>query len=79
MKKVHVEVPYFAGTIDAHVFSDWLASLESYFEGYDMSDESRVSFAIMKFIGQAQIWWRDVKYDCRCARQPLIVRWDDMK
>ena len=79
MKKVHVEVPYFAGTSDAHVFSDWLASLESYFEGYDMSDESRVSFAIMKFIGQAQIWWRDVKYDCRCARQPLIVRWDDMK
>ena len=79
MKKVRVEVPYFAGTIDAHVFSDWLASLESYFEGYDMSDESRVSFAIMKFIGQAKIWWRDVEYDCRCARQPPIVRWDDMK
>ena len=45
MKKVHVEVPNFAGTIDPHVFSDWLASLESHFEGYDMSDESRVSFA----------------------------------
>ena len=53
MKKVRVEVTYFAGTIDAYVFSDWLASLESYFEGYDMSDESRVNFAIMKFIGQA--------------------------
>ena len=53
MKKVHVEVPYLAGTIDAYVFSDWLASLESYFEGYDMSNESRVNFAIMKFIGQA--------------------------
>ena len=68
MKKVCVEVPDFARTIDPHVFSDWLASLESYFEGYDMSDESRVSFAIMKFIGQAQIWWRDVEYDCQCAR-----------
>ena len=42
MKKVRVEVPNFAGTIDPLVFSDWLASLESYFEGYDMSDESRV-------------------------------------
>ena len=60
MKKVRVEVPYFAGTIDAHVFSDWLASLESYFEGYDIPDESRVSFAIMEFIGQTQIWWIDV-------------------
>ena len=79
MKKVRVEVPDFARTIDPHVFSDWLASLESYFEGYDVSDESRVSFAIMKFIGQAQIWWRDVKYDCQCARQPPIVRCDDMK
>ena len=79
MKKVRVEVPNFAGTIDPHVFSDWLASLESHFEGYDMSDESRVSFAIMKFIGQAQIWWRDVEYDCQCARQPPIVRCDDMK
>ena len=44
-----------------------------------MSDESRVSFAIMKFIEQAQIWWRDVEYDRRCARQPPIVGWDDMK
>ena len=49
MKEVCVEVPYFVGTI----FLDWLASLENYFEGYDMFDESSVSFAIMKFIGQA--------------------------
>ena len=53
MKKVRVEVPYFAGVIDACVFSIWLASLESYFEGHDMFDESSVNFAIMKFIGQA--------------------------
>uniref|UniRef100_A0A7N2KQN2 Uncharacterized protein n=1 Tax=Quercus lobata TaxID=97700 RepID=A0A7N2KQN2_QUELO len=46
MKKVHVEVPYFAGTIDAHVFSDWLASLESYFEGYDMPDESWPNYKV---------------------------------
>ena len=44
-----------------------------------MSEERRVSFAIMKFIEQAQIWWRDVEYDRRCARQPPIVGWDDMK
>ena len=53
MKNVRVEVPYFVGTTDAFVFSNWLASLESYFEGYDMFDESSASFAIMKFIGQA--------------------------
>ena len=44
-----------------------------------MPDESRVSFAIMEFIGQTQIWWIDVEYDRQCARQPPIVRQDYMK
>ncbi|GMY33688.1 Transposon Ty3-G Gag-Pol polyprotein [Fagus crenata] len=78
-KKVRVEVPDFAGKIYPQVFSDWLASLERYFEWYDMSDERRVRFAIMKLIGQAQIWWTGGEYDCRYAGQPPIVRWDDMK
>jgi hypothetical protein len=53
--------------------------LERYFEWYDMSDERRVRFAIMKLIGHAQIWWTGVEYDRRCAGQTPIVRSDDMK
>ena len=61
MKKVRVEVPYFAGTIDAYVFSDWLASLESYFEGYDMSDESKVQFCYY------EIYWTSLDLVERCG------------
>ena len=44
-----------------------------------MSDERNVRFAVMKLIGQAQIWWTGVEYDHRGARQPHIVKWDDTK
>ena len=36
--------------LDSHVISNWLASLEGYFELYDISNERRVRFAIMKLI-----------------------------
>ena len=44
-----------------------------------MSDERNVRFAVMKLIGQAQIWWTGVEYDHRGTRQPHIVKWDDTK
>ena len=61
MKKVRVEVPYFVGTIDACVFSDWLASLESYFEGYDISDESTICFFYY------EIYWTSLDLVERCG------------
>lgn len=56
MKKVHIEVSDFARTIDLQAFLDWLAALERNFDWYDMLDETWVWFAIMKVVGQAQIW-----------------------
>ena len=68
-KKVRVEVLDFDGRIDPQVLLD-LPTLERYFDWYDMSDERNVRFAVMKLIGQAQIWWTGVEYDHRGARQP---------
>lgn len=78
-KKVRLEVIYFAGKIDYQVYLDWLASWDGYFTWYDVSDERKVKFAIIKLVGQAQICWRDVGNDCRLAEQPPIVMWDYMK
>ena len=78
-KKIRVEVPNVEGRIDPQVFLDQLASLERYFDQYDMFDERNVRFAVMKLIGQAQIWWTGVEYAHRGARQPHIVKWDDTK
>jgi hypothetical protein len=77
-KKVRLEVLDFAGKIDYH-YVDWLASWDGYFAMYDVSDERRVKFAIIKLVGQALICWRNVGNDCQLAEQPPIVMWDYMK
>ena len=56
-KKVRMEVPNFEGRVDPTIFSDWLASIEEYFDWYDMSDDRRVRFAKMKLVGLAKVWW----------------------
>lgn len=77
-KKVRVDIPDFDGIIDPKVFSDWLAILEHYFDWYDMTDERKAKFAVMKLVGQAQIWWTGVEHDFRLAGQ-LDLMWEEMK
>lgn len=64
-KKIKMEVPDFEGKVDPTVFSDWLASIEEYFEWYDMTDERRARFAKMKLVGLAKVWWTGVEGDVR--------------
>ena len=48
-KKINIEVPDFEGKLDhPTIFSDWLDSIEEYFDWYDMLDVQRVRFAKMK-------------------------------
>ena len=62
---VHIDIPDFDGRIDPQVYSNWLATLEKYFDWYEMYDGRRVQFAIMKVVGQAQIWWSGVENQLR--------------
>ncbi|XP_071906087.1 uncharacterized protein [Coffea arabica] len=77
-KKVRVNIPNFDGKIGPKVFSNWLATLQRYFDWYDMTDERKVKFAIMKLVGQVQVWWIGVKHDLRLAGQ-LDLMWEEMK
>ena len=54
-KKVRVEVPDFLGKIDPRVFCDWLATMDDYFEWYEMTEDRKVRFAKMKLIGHAKV------------------------
>ena len=54
-KKVRMEVPDFEGRVDPTVFSDWIASIEEYFDWYDTADDRQVRFAKMKLVGLAKV------------------------
>lgn len=71
-KKIKMDVPDFEGKVNPMLFSDWLASIEEYFDWYDMADDRRVRFAKMKLIGLAKIWWMGVEGDIRRSGQPPI-------
>ncbi|GFZ08719.1 hypothetical protein Acr_20g0005270 [Actinidia rufa] len=75
-----MEVPDFEGKVNPTVFADWLASIEEYFDRYDMADDRRVRFAKMKLVGLAKIWWMGVvEGDIRRLGQPPISNWQEMK
>ena len=42
-----------------------------------MLDDQKVQLAVMKLIGQAQIWWSGVEHELRIARP--IINWEEMK
>ena len=54
-KKARVEVLDFEGKVDITQFVDWLAEIEEYFNSYDMIDDQRVGFAMMKLVGLAKV------------------------
>ncbi|XP_028056995.1 uncharacterized protein LOC114260987 [Camellia sinensis] len=78
-KKIKMEVPDFEGKVNPTLFHDWLASIEEYFDWYDMADDRRVRFAKMKLVGLAKIWWMGVEGDIRRLGQPPISTWQEMK
>ncbi|KAL5715946.1 hypothetical protein ACHQM5_017696 [Ranunculus cassubicifolius] len=78
-KKIRIDVPDFEGKVDPIIFADWLATIEEYFDWYDMCDERRVRFAKMKLVGLAKVWWTGVEGDIRRLGQPPIDTWQEMR
>ena len=74
-----MEVPNFEGRVDPTVFSDWIASMEKYFDWYDMVDNRRVRFAKMKLVGLAKVWWSGVENNIWRIGQLPIGTWQEMK
>jgi len=72
-----------AFTFDNHhdpwAFYMWILDFDQFFEWHNLSDNRRVRFAKIMFIGEAQLYWRDVK-DCLKMRGKLFITdWTKMK
>ena len=54
LQTVRVNPPSFEGSLDPHVYLDWEAVMDHYFEWYDMPEHRRVRFAKMRLLGMAK-------------------------
>ncbi|XP_028755921.1 uncharacterized protein LOC114715291 [Neltuma alba] len=78
-KRVKVEAPDFDGRLDVNAFLDWLATMDDYFEWYNMSDIQRVRFTKMKLVGSARKYWQFVQTNLERLGQPPVTTWEEMK
>ena len=78
-KKVNVSASEFDGRMDPNAFSDWLVSIEEYFDWYEMIDSERVRFATMKLNNSTKMYWQNVLQDMFRLSEPPITKWADMK
>ena len=59
-KKAKVSALEFDGRMDRNAFSDWLVSIEEYFDWYEMIDSEQVRFAKIKLTNSAKMYWHNV-------------------
>ena len=78
-KKVKVSAPEFDGIMDPTAFSDWLVSIEEYFDWYEMIDSEQFRFVKMKLTNSAKMYWQNVLQYMSRLGEPPINQWAVMK
>ena len=78
-RKFRLEDPKFDGYPDLHVFSDWLADMECYFDCYEMFDVGKIRFDRMSLVGLTGIYWTSIRMAHERQRKNLIESWEEMK
>ena len=65
--------------MDPNAFSDWLVTIEEYFDWYEMIHSEWVRFAKMKLTNSAKMYWQNVLQDMLRLGEPPITQWAIMK
>ena len=65
--------------MNPNAFSDWLVSIEEYFDWYEIIDSERVRFAKIKLTNSAKMHWQNVWQDMFRLGEPPITQWAVMK
>jgi len=71
-KNIKLEAPTFDGQLDPQIFLNWISDMNYYFDWYDMSDERRIRFAMIKLVGQVRQYWTNVEKLMRLRQQVAI-------
>lgn len=76
-KNMRLDVLDFQGSGDSDIFLDWLHSIESFYDLYDIPEYKRHKFAEAKLEGTAKMWWDNYKDENR--HLGIFKNWDDLK
>jgi hypothetical protein len=56
-----IEAPALDGRHDPWIFDMWIHDMDQLFERHNLCNNRKVGFAKMMLIGEAKLYWRDVK------------------
>jgi len=79
MSPEKIEAPIFYGHHDPWIFDMWIRDMDQFFKWHNLSDNKRVGFAKMMHIGEAKLYWSDVKDCLEMKSKSLITYWTKMK
>lgn len=68
---IKIEIPNFDGKDDPKVFSNWLDSIQEFFDWNNMVDDRKLGSAKMKLVGLAKRWRYGVEADKRLGSPPI--------
>ena len=79
IKSVKVDAPSFDGRLDPQAYINWQLAINHYFYWCDMSESSKIQFAMMKPTGEARQYWENLERMMRYKMDDLVETWEGMK
>jgi hypothetical protein len=67
-----IKASIFYGRHDPSIFDRWINDMDNFFDWYNLYDNKRVRFAKIQLIGEAQLYWKEVKDYLEMKGKPLI-------
>ena len=77
--QVRLDIPMFKGGDDPKEFLNWESHLDSYFGGFDYSEEIKLKFAELKLDRFAKNYWKSFLKICAYRFEDRITTWVEMK
>ena len=73
-----IEVPLYDGSPNLEALTDWVSSLDKYFDYEEVDDKKKVKFAATRLKGHAALWWDKLQLSRERKGKPKIKKWEKM-
>jgi hypothetical protein len=71
--RAKINIPMYEGNLDVEELSDWIRSMEKYFDYEDVKEDKKVKHAVTRVKGHATLWWDELQAD-KDAKVRKILR-----
>ena len=73
MRHIKMETPTFKGQLDSWIFDRWIRDMIQLFGWYNLSQNRKVRFAMIKLNETTQLYWKSVKESLVMRGQPALL------